>query len=159
MAEAHAMVSLVEKGWADQSDVARAFGCAVRTVRRYQRRFEDGGLSALGHGSGYPKGRRRLKDSRTKLVPRLKAEGHSNRETARRIGVSEKAVRKLLRRMGWREKHPEQALLPLGEVPACEPKPVRFFVTGRSRALTVTAWGCGPQTCPLFAPPRRNPYR
>ena len=45
--EAHAIVSLVEQGWADQNDVARAFGCAVRTVRRYQRRFEEGGLAAL----------------------------------------------------------------------------------------------------------------
>ena len=121
MAEAHAMVSLVEQGWADQNDVARAFGCAVRTVRRYQRRFEDGGLSALGHGSGYPKGRWRLKDSRTKLVHRLKAEGHSNREIARRIGVNEKAIRKLLRRMGWSRKQTEQTLLPLGEVPAADP--------------------------------------
>ena len=121
MAEAHAMVSLVEQGWADQNDVARAFGCAVRTLRRYQRRLEDGGLSALGHGSGYPRGRRRLKNSRTKLVHRLKAEGHFNREIARRIGVSEMAVRKLLRRMGWREKQPEQALLSLGEVPAANP--------------------------------------
>jgi transposase len=28
----------------DQNDVARAFGRSVRSVRRYQRRFEDGGL-------------------------------------------------------------------------------------------------------------------
>lgn len=76
MAEAYAMVSLVEQGWADQNDVARAFGCSGRSVRRHQRRFEDGGLSALGHGSGYPKGRRRLRASRARLIHRLKAEGH-----------------------------------------------------------------------------------
>src|SRR5882762_3987374 len=46
MAEAHAMVSLVEQGWADQNDVASVFGCSVRTLRRHQRRFEDGGLAA-----------------------------------------------------------------------------------------------------------------
>src|SRR5438270_2290278 len=55
MAEAHAMVSLIEQGWADQNDVARAFHCSPRTVRRDQRRFEDGGLAALGQQSGYPK--------------------------------------------------------------------------------------------------------
>jgi transposase-like protein len=44
MAEAHAMVSLVNQGWADQNDVARAFGCSVRTLRRHQRRFDEGGL-------------------------------------------------------------------------------------------------------------------
>ena len=54
MAEAHAMVSLVDQGWADQNDVARSFGCSVRTVRRHQRRFEDGGLAALGRTRGYP---------------------------------------------------------------------------------------------------------
>ena len=118
MAEVHAMVSLVEQGWADQNDVARAFGCAARTVRRHQRRFETGGLSALGRGSGYPKGRTRLKCSRTRLVGRLKAEGVSNREIAHRIGVSEKAVRKLLRRLGWTAVSPSQRRLPIAPVGA-----------------------------------------
>src|SRR5438034_417996 len=54
MAEAHAMVSLVEQGWANQNDVAQAFDCSVRTVRRHQRRFEQGGLAALGQTDGYP---------------------------------------------------------------------------------------------------------
>src|SRR5258708_2014411 len=61
MAEANAMVSLVEQGWANQNDVARAFHCSARTVRRDQRRFEDGGLAALGQTGGYPKGRHRLR--------------------------------------------------------------------------------------------------
>lgn len=60
MSEAHAMVSLVEQGMADQNDVARAFGCSSRTVRRQQRRFEDGGLAALGLSRGYPRGHPRL---------------------------------------------------------------------------------------------------
>jgi hypothetical protein len=53
MAEAYAMISLVEQGWADQNDVARVFGCAARTVRRQQSRFDEGGLAALGHKGGY----------------------------------------------------------------------------------------------------------
>ena len=61
MAEAYAMVNLVEQGWADQNDVARAFLRSARTVRRYQERFADGGLAALGQSRGYPRGRRRLK--------------------------------------------------------------------------------------------------
>jgi len=113
MSEAHAMVSLIEQGWADQNDVAQAFGHAVRTVRRHQRRFEDGGLAALGHGGGYPKGRRRLRKARHRLIHQLKTEGHSNREIARRTGVSEMAIRKSLRRMGWKERALEPALLPL----------------------------------------------
>jgi hypothetical protein len=53
MAEAYAMVSLVEHGWADQNDLARAFGCSPRTVRRCQRRFDEGGLARLGRAGGF----------------------------------------------------------------------------------------------------------
>ena len=113
MAEAYAMVSLVEQGWADQCEVARAFGYSARTVRRHQRRFENGGLAALDHGGGYPAGRRRLKGARTRLIEGLKAEGHSNREIARRVGVSEKAIRKLLLRLGWKGSSVESIPLPL----------------------------------------------
>ena len=41
MAEAHAMVSLVEQGWANQIEIARAFACSARTVRRHQRRLSS----------------------------------------------------------------------------------------------------------------------
>jgi hypothetical protein len=50
IAEAHARVSLVEQGWADQKDVARVFACSARTVRREQRRFDEG-----SNGSGFGK--------------------------------------------------------------------------------------------------------
>lgn len=113
MSEAHAMVSLVEQGHADQNDVARAFARSPRTARRYQMRFAKGGLPALAQTVGFPKGRRRLPESRDLVVNRLKAEGCSNCDIARRLGVSEKAVRKQLKRLGWREKIPEQAALPL----------------------------------------------
>lgn len=112
MAEAHAMVSLVEQGFAEQVEVATAFECTTRTVRRYQERFTQGGLAALGRGSGYPKGRPRVRFSRVRLVNRLKSEGLSNRVIAQRIGVTEKAVRKLLRRSGWREGKSVQRCLP-----------------------------------------------
>lgn len=108
LAEAHAMVSLVEQGWADQNDVARAFGRTERTVRRQQRRFEEGGLAALARPRGFPRGRARLSPSRRRLVQQLKAQGYGQREMARRIGVSEKAVRKPLRRLGWKASSPVQ---------------------------------------------------
>jgi prepilin-type processing-associated H-X9-DG protein len=113
MSEAHAMVGLVEQGHADQNDVARAFGCSTRTVRRFQARFAEGGLPALARTVGYPKGRRRLPPARDRLVGHLKTEGSSNCDIARRIGVTEKAIRKQLRRLGWREQPPEQPQLAL----------------------------------------------
>ena len=113
MAEAHAMVSLVEQGWGDQTEVARAFRCSARTVRRLQRRFEVGGLPALAREAGYPTGRPRLARSRSREVSALKAAGHSNREIARRIGVSEMAIRKLVARLGWNAPRVGQEALPL----------------------------------------------
>jgi transposase len=111
MAETYAMVSLVEQGWATQQDVARAFNYSARTVRRDQRRFEEGGLPALGHLGGYPKGQQRLPPSRSGWISRLKSQGYSNREIARRAGVSETAIRKALRRLGWKEPQAHQVLL------------------------------------------------
>ena len=103
LAEAYAMVSLVEQGWAGQRQVASAFNYSPRTIRRDQRRFENGGLAALGRGGGYPKGQGRLSGERSRWIHRLKTEGHSNREIARRAGVSEMAIRKVLQRQHWRE--------------------------------------------------------
>ena len=60
-------------------------------------------MAALGLGRGFPVGRPRVQPSRTQLIERLKGQGQSNREIARRVGVSEMAIRKSLRRMGWKE--------------------------------------------------------
>ena len=113
MAEAHAMVSLIEQGWADQIEVARAFGRDERSVRRYQRRFEDGGLAALGRPGGYPLGRPRTDGARARLVTRLRGEGKSLRQIGEVVGVAENAIRKQLRRLGWPAAKQMQAEMPL----------------------------------------------
>ncbi len=128
MAEAHAMVNLVEQGWADQNDVARAFGYSARTLRRDQRRYEEGGLASLGQPRGYPAGRARCVDSRRQTVHRLKTQGHSNCEIARRLGISETAVRKVLIRMGWKEQHEQTELLPVDAEAHSNPKLSAFDV-------------------------------
>jgi hypothetical protein len=102
MAEAYAIVTLVEQGWAEQVEVALAFGCTTRTVRRMQRRFELGGLSALGRGPGYPKGRARQRPGRARELWERASRGLSNRAIGARLGVTERAVRKALARAGWR---------------------------------------------------------
>ena len=132
MAEAHAMVSLVEQGWAEQKDVARAFGYSARKVRRDQQRYEQGGLAALGQHRGYPEGRARLSVSRRQTVQRLKARGHSHCEIARQLGVSETAIRKLLRRMGWQDaaiQGVQTELLPLDASQTSNPKLSAFVPT------------------------------
>ena len=96
VAEAYAMVFLVESGFAQQTDVARAFARSVRTVRRHQRRYAQGGMAALGREEGWRRGRRRISGKRLRSIEMLKSQGMSNRAIAHRLGVSEKAIRKLV---------------------------------------------------------------
>jgi len=49
--EAHAMVLLVDAGYAHQNDIARAVDCSGCTVRRHQRRYEQGGMAELAVSS------------------------------------------------------------------------------------------------------------
>src|SRR6201987_624385 len=93
-AEAYAMVFLVESGFALQTDVARAFGCSVRTVRRNQRGYAQGGMAALGHEAGWRRGRRRISAKRLRHIEQMKSQGMSNRAIAHKLGVTEKAIRK-----------------------------------------------------------------
>jgi len=96
VAEAYAMVFLVASGFAQQTEVARAFARSVRSVRRYQRRYAQGGMVALGREEGWRRGRRRISGKRLRSIEMLKGEGMSNRAIAHRLGVSEKAIRKLV---------------------------------------------------------------
>ena len=96
VAEAYAIVFLVESGFAQQTDVARAFSRSVRTVRRYQGRYVQGGMAALGREEGWRRGRRRISGRRLRSIEMLKSQGMSNRAIAHRLGVSEKAIRKLV---------------------------------------------------------------
>ena len=138
MAEAYAMVNLVEHGWAEQQDVARAFGCSTRSVRRHQDRFQAAGLAALGRAAGYPPGRRRVAQGREPLVQRLKAQGVATREIARRLGVTPKAVRKLLKRLGWHEQDAAQIGLPITR-PEGDPHLSAVPITQRSSVSASTA--------------------
>jgi transposase len=117
VAEAYAMVFLVDSGFAHQHEVARAFGCSVRTVRRHQDRYAEGGMAALATRSGWRPGRRRVASKRLRVVERLKAEGVGNREIARRLGVTENAIRKLV----GPSREDQQAVLPLVTAEASAP--------------------------------------
>lgn len=103
-AEAYAMITLWESGYASQTQIARAFGYSARSLRRYQERFEAGGVRALVRGPGRPSGRRlgsAKERGRDQTILHLKTKGSSNRAIAGKLGLSEKAIRKRLRRLGW----------------------------------------------------------
>ena len=121
------MVALFETGYADQNDIARCFGYSARTLRRYQERLKAGGLSALvrpeGRPAGSPSGRKKNHE-RNQTILRLKAKGMSNRWIAGRLGLSEKTVRKSLRRLGWKsDPEPDLPFLPKADSQA-KPAPV-----------------------------------
>jgi transposase len=103
-AEAYAMITLWESEYATQSQVARAFGYSARSLRRYQERFEAEGIRALVRKPGRPAGRRSesaQERGRDQTILHLKTKGASNRAIAGKLGLSEKAIRKRLRRLGW----------------------------------------------------------
>lgn len=103
-AEAYAMVSLFETGYANQNEISRAFNITTRSLRRYQERLETGGLAAIARPEGRPSGNHSAstkKRRRDQTILRLKAEGFSNRAIAGKLGVDEKIVRRNLRHMGW----------------------------------------------------------
>ncbi len=119
---AYAIVFLVDSGLAQQNEAARAFGCSTRSVRRYQRRYAEGGMAALVGRIGWRSGRRRIAGKRLLLIERLKDKGLSNCEIARRLGITEKAIRKLV----GGSAAAAQGVLPLGAVqaPPAVPPPV-----------------------------------
>jgi len=104
VAEAYAMIGLFESGYATQIQIAESFGYSVRSLRRYQERFQAGGVGALVRASGRPLGSmagRSKQRGRDQTILYLKAKGSSNRAIAGKLGLSETAIRKRLRRLGW----------------------------------------------------------
>jgi transposase len=53
-------------------------------------------MAGLGRAAGWRRGRRRISSKRLRSIEVLKSQGMSNRAIAHRLGVSEKAIRKLV---------------------------------------------------------------
>ena len=103
-AESYAMITLWESEYATQTQIAQAFGYSDRSLRRYQERFGAEGIRALVRKPGRPAGRRSggaHERGRDQTILHLKTKGASNRTIAAKLGLSEKAIRKRLRRLGW----------------------------------------------------------
>ena len=123
-AEAYAMVTLVDAGYADQNDVAGAFGCSTRSLRRYQARVEATGMAGLVRPPGRPRGRgapSARSSGRAQTILRLKTTGLSNRAIGGRLGVDEKVVRRNLRRLGWHPSPPAELPFPGAGTPSAPP--------------------------------------
>ena len=137
VAEAYAMVLLVDSGFAQQTEVGRAFGKSERTVRRQQERYAQAGMVGLGREVGWRRGRRRISGKRLRSIEILKSQGLSNRAIAQRLGVNEKAIRKLV----GPSKGAEVEQLALGHDPAAHRRVIRRRLKHRpqsqSRSLPI----------------------
>ena len=149
VAKAYATVFLVDAGYATQRDVSVAFDCSERTLRRHQQRYHDGGMAALATRYGWRPGRRRVPTKRLRIIEGLKAEGMSNREIARRMGVTEKAIRK---QVGPSERCAQQQSLPLDT--ECTDGPASAMSTATSAAEPLEHRPPSPigQALPLVSP-------
>lgn len=112
VAEAYAMVCLVQAGFATQVEVARAFGCSSRTVHRHLERYAAHGMAALDARPGWKSGVSRLSRHRLATLSRLNTSGASQREIARLLGVSRNAIRKALRHWVEPKEQARQLSLP-----------------------------------------------
>jgi DNA-binding CsgD family transcriptional regulator len=123
VAEAYAMVCLVRAGFATRVELARAFGCSSRTVRRHLRRYAAHGMAGLDVHSGRKAGELRLSRRRLAVVSRLKASGDSNREIARQLDITENAIREVVCRWIDPKPEPQQLCLPGFPSPPARPDP------------------------------------
>lgn len=95
-AEVYAKVSLVRCGYADQNEVAKAFGGSTRTLRRQERLYERLGIEGLGRSRGRPVGTAGLADAWVHTAKVLQKQGLAMRTIAERLQVSVGAVSKWL---------------------------------------------------------------
>jgi hypothetical protein len=103
-AEAYAMITLWESEYAMQTEIALAFGYSARSLRRYQEHFAAEGIPGLVRQPGRPAGSHSggaKQRGRDQTILHLKTKGASNRVIAGKLGLSEGAIRKRLRRLGW----------------------------------------------------------
>ena len=129
--EAYSMITLWESEYATQSQIAHAFGYSARSLRRYQERFEAEGIRALVRKPGRPAGRHSrsaTERGRDQTILHLKTKGASNCAIAGKLGLSEKAIRKRLRRLGWQpQTEPVAAGLLFEQDPTSDASPIRDF--------------------------------
>lgn len=98
-----AAVSLVETGAARQREVAEAFGVDETTVWRWRRERERSGVAGLVGARPGPRGPWKLTDEVVAQIVALDGQGHSAREIARRLEVSDRSVRDVLAERGRRD--------------------------------------------------------
>src|SRR5271170_3761482 len=131
-------VTLRQSRLATQIEIARAFGHSVATQRRWEKRYAQYGLDGLQPRS--PTGRpAKLDHGQQAFVQRWFQQGVSNQEMARRLGVSEATIRRVLRQAGLRRPTTPQPELPLIDDVSSPVKPTPALVAAPAAVPTPAA--------------------
>ena len=106
---------LLELGLAQQDELSAALGVHRSTLYRQHRRLTTEGVLGVVDAKRGPHGPHRFTADKQHRVAQLLGEGHSIREAARQVGVSEGVIRRARRR---------------GELPSAEAQPAARLLEG-----------------------------
>lgn len=134
-------VMLRQSELATQAEIAAAFGHAVATQRRWETRYRlDGNIDLQAKTSA--RGRKPALDhSQCDFVRRWFEQGVANLEMAKRLGVSETTIRRVLAQAGLKRKRPSAAKLPFGDADELPAAALDAAVSERA-AVTTPAMTC-----------------
>lgn len=116
-------------GLATPTQIATAVGRHRSRVHDYRKRHRDGGTKALIPKRRGPKGPSKLKGTVLARAQKFLNQGHSNRQVAKRVGVSEQTIRKGIREGRLHRPQPKKE-----PVPEPEPASEKTCSTPRTRS-------------------------
>lgn len=128
------LIILAESRVATQEELAVAFGVDRITLFRWRIKYREHGAEAFAPRKKGPKGPRKTGGKVDKAILKLKKKGESNREVARKLGLTEITIRRALKRLGYREEGGQEKL-PLSmreEQEKAESAPAAFEVPSQA---------------------------
>ena len=139
---------------ATQVEIAKAFGHAVATQRRWETRYAQQGIGGLQART--PTGRpAKLDGGQQAFVQRWFQQGVSNYEMAKRLAVSEATIRRALRKAGLHRTATPEAALPLDDdstlvLPPTTPAPASLASPAPATNVVAPAQECPPAETPAY---------
>ncbi len=147
--EAFVIGTLARGGHAGVKELARAFGVDVKTVYRYRRKLEKGGLREFLRKKTGPKGAFKLDRVLRRRILTLKGEGLSNRAVARKLGIAPNSVGRVLREEEYQA--PEPPRLPGTETLPGQEGGLPETVDGTAGTPSPSGEGAVPAVAPVAA--------
>ena len=118
-----AMVQLSDRGVGTHAQIASAFGLTPLAVDRCRKAYREHGVAGLLPKTNGPKGPRVTGGKVDKVILAAAGAGRSATEIAAKLGINSQAVRRALRRLGYKAESRQEplAMAELGEPPKAAP--------------------------------------